>query len=304
MGKFIDLTGQKFGKWTVLKKSDIRKSNKIYWVCQCECGTIKDVCGGDLRSHKNKSCGCTIKEKESPNFINELGNKYGRLTVIERAENDSKKDAKWICQCECGKKTIVAGYSLRSGNTKSCGCLQKEDLSKRVLKDLSGQKFGFLTVLYQNGRSPSQEVIWHCKCDCGNEKDVLASSLTKSKTISCGCSRRSLGEYKIEQILKENNISFIQEYSPSKKELSFRGRFDFYLPKIDVLIEYDGEQHYIPKEYFGGEKEFKIRKQHDELKNEWALKYNHTLIRIPYTHYNDLCIEDLLPNTSSFIINK
>lgn len=55
--------------------------------------------------------------------INEIGNKYGRLTVIERAPNDSAGRAHWICKCECGNTTIVRGTTLRSGATQSCGCL-------------------------------------------------------------------------------------------------------------------------------------------------------------------------------------
>lgn len=52
--------------------------------------------------------------------------------------------------------------------------------------DLTGQKFGRLTVLYENGRKHA-EIVWHCKCDCGNECDVLSSNLRNGKTQSCGC---------------------------------------------------------------------------------------------------------------------
>lgn len=57
---------------------------------------------------------------------NEVGNKYGRLTVIERVENNKFNFAQGLCVCECGKYTKVPGNSLRSGNTKSCGCLNDE----------------------------------------------------------------------------------------------------------------------------------------------------------------------------------
>lgn len=59
------------------------------------------------------------------NLINEVGNKYGKLTVLERAENSNGgKEAHWKCKCECGNYVIVNGVNLRSGNTKSCGCLR------------------------------------------------------------------------------------------------------------------------------------------------------------------------------------
>lgn len=56
----------------------------------------------------------------------EVGNHYGRLTVIKRAENNKHNAARWLCKCICGKETIVDGKSLRTGNTKSCGCLNDE----------------------------------------------------------------------------------------------------------------------------------------------------------------------------------
>ena len=64
------------------------------------------------------------------NFIDETGNRYGRLTVIQRSPRHKKK-AHWICQCDCGTITTVVGYSLRSGNTQSCKCLRAELLGNK-----------------------------------------------------------------------------------------------------------------------------------------------------------------------------
>ena len=59
MGKFIDLSGQIFGKWTVLEKTNNRDaSGGVLWKCQCECGTIKEVSGNSLRRGKSTGCGC------------------------------------------------------------------------------------------------------------------------------------------------------------------------------------------------------------------------------------------------------
>lgn len=64
------------------------------------------------------------------NFIDLTGQKFGRLTVIKRADNDKHGNAQWLCKCECGNETIVRGFLLKRGTTKSCGCLQKESLEK------------------------------------------------------------------------------------------------------------------------------------------------------------------------------
>ena len=58
MGKVIDLTGQKFGRWEVLAYSERKANGKHYWKCQCSCGTIRSVNGENLRDGTSKSCGC------------------------------------------------------------------------------------------------------------------------------------------------------------------------------------------------------------------------------------------------------
>lgn len=63
------------------------------------------------------------------------GNKYGRLTALCRTNNSEHGDARWICQCDCGKKTVVYGYVLKKGDTKSCGCLRKELKTKHGMRN-------------------------------------------------------------------------------------------------------------------------------------------------------------------------
>jgi len=79
----------------------------------------------------------------------EIGNKYGKLTVLEKLDIRSR-DTKWICKCDCGNEIIVPGKSLRSGNTKSCGCLT-----------------------YKHGKTNSRiyNIYHHMKKRCNNYKD-------------------------------------------------------------------------------------------------------------------------------------
>ena len=69
-------------------------------------------------------------------FIDLTDKTFGRLYVVEEAGRDKWKRATWLCKCECGNEVVVAGYCMINGNTKSCGCLRKEMISKR----LSGKK--------------------------------------------------------------------------------------------------------------------------------------------------------------------
>ena len=191
MSKTIDLTGMKFGRLTVIRKSD-KKASKAYWVCECECGNVREVASSSLRNGKSKSCGCLKKENMvglSPtNFVDLTGQKFGRLTVIERAKNTKQGKVAWLCKCECGNEKIIAGEKLKMGATVSCGCYNMEIKKQQVL-DLTGQKFGRLTVIERAGYI-GKKVAWLCKCECGNEKIIAASNL-KQGQISCGCYNHS-----------------------------------------------------------------------------------------------------------------
>ena len=301
----IDLTGHHFGLWTVLYECPERKNNKICWHCKCECGNEKDLVGEVLRDGRSKSCGC-LKNKIQKQAM--IGETFGKLKVLQMIENERSKEGNfiWECQCECGNVLKVSTSNLKSGNTTSCGCTRKEKLIKynhTKALDLKDQKFGLLTALYQNGVDNNKSIVWHCKCECGNECDVSSHDLKTGNTKSCGCQRNnSYGEKEIKELLERNNISFICEYTP-KNFNTFKARFDFYLPIYNLLIEYDGIQHFQQGTgVFDNEEKFAITQEHDRIKNQWCKDNNIILIRIPYTHLEKLCIDDLLPETSQFII--
>lgn len=132
MGKLIDLTGQKFGRLTVIEKMPKGKHGEhAKWKCICECGNETIVTGKDLRNGHSTSCGCYNAEKNSKDkTINMIGNRYGKLIVIGYEGSDKHNKALWKCKCDCGNEVIVVGSNLRSGNTLSCGCYFKEVVSE------------------------------------------------------------------------------------------------------------------------------------------------------------------------------
>ena len=74
---------------------------------------------------------------------NLIGQVFGRLTVIKRVENSNDGHARWECQCECGNIVTVSSNVLKKGNTKSCGCLNRDVASakaKNNYKNLTNQK--------------------------------------------------------------------------------------------------------------------------------------------------------------------
>lgn len=110
-----------------------------------------------------------------------VGKKFGRLTVLSKEPSESRK-ARWLCRCDCGNEKILGTNRLTSGKTRSCGCLRNEVARKRRQKDLTGQRFGRLTVIERQGG-----YRWLCKCDCGNTATPLTNALLSGKTKSCGC---------------------------------------------------------------------------------------------------------------------
>ena len=104
---------------------------------------------------------------------------------------------------------------------------------------------------------------------------------------------------RIQQLLEENEIHYIQEYK-FKDCVSPKGnllKFDFYLPEYNIVIEYDGEQHFYLTafgENKSGEERLKENQEYDNIKNEYCKENGIQLIRIPYTKYSTLCLNDLI----------
>lgn len=102
--------------------------------------------------------------------INLTGQRFGRLIVLE----DS--GAKWKCLCDCGNVKDVRSSGLRSGNTKSCGCLHKEQISKLGKSsaiNIIGERFGRLVAIKPTDEKSWSQIKWLCCCDCGNKKKLL-----------------------------------------------------------------------------------------------------------------------------------
>lgn len=118
-------------------------------------------------------------------IIDIINKKYGNLTVLSCAGKHNGKIS-WNCKCDCGMTTIVAGGSLKSGNTSSCGCLKKK--SKNFI-DLTGEKFERLLVL-EKGEKSYNSHYWKCICDCGKELFVNGCNLATGASKSCGCLRK------------------------------------------------------------------------------------------------------------------
>lgn len=215
----------------------------------------------------------------------EIGNKYGRLTVLSRSKNNHRGDAQWLCRCDCGSVIITKGISLRSGHAKSCGCLQKEVVRKQGIKntaDLLGKKFGKLTVLERIQGDSKNVGKWVCQCDCGGMAITTSNKLITGWSQSCGCAMSRKVEF-IAKTFSDLGIKFVKEYTfPDLKSDKNRPlRFDFAVMsgnKLLFLLEYDGIQHSDPENFFWNER-IPIN---DEAKNLYCKKNKIILYRISH----------------------
>lgn len=241
-------------------------------------------------------------------IIDITGQQFGRLTALNIAGKDSRGETIWHCMCECGNSKDVLSSNLRKGLTQSCGCLQKERAGKNTpIKDLTNLRFGKLIALEPTEKRLNGQVVWKCLCDCGAEIEVRSYNLTSGATQSCGCLNQSHGELKIQQLLQKNNIPYEAEKSFAScifEDSQQMARFDFYINQ-SYIIEFDGEQHFTYDNRGWNTKEHFMRlKAHDIYKNRWCKDNNIPIIRIPYTHLDNLELSDLLLETSPFRLEE
>lgn len=200
MPKRIDLTGQKFGYLTVVRLSDQKDSYGVrLWECRCDAcdGPPAYVLGAHLRNGARTSCGCRYVSKPKTltttrsKRMDLTGKRFGRLTVLEEAEQLGTK-RRWLCRCDCGSPPITVKMdSLRSGNTQSCGCYKIDRTSEANTVDIVGKRFGKLTVVRMLPEKQNQIPYYECKCDCGEKKNVAGTNLRSGQVKSCGCGRKS-----------------------------------------------------------------------------------------------------------------
>jgi len=137
----IDLTGERFGRLTVLGRAPKPSANgSAGWLARCDCGTKIVALSSRLRAGRIRSCGCLRAEMGRELFmrghaaqrarVEDLtGRRFGRLLVVKRVADSISR---WQCLCDCGESRTVEGKKLRRGEIKSCGCLRSDCARKAV----------------------------------------------------------------------------------------------------------------------------------------------------------------------------
>ena len=237
-----------------------------------------------------------------PNYKYQIGDKVGvnkDITLLERLYPTHDRKGyicKFLCPY-CGKEFVGELYSVNSVNF-SCGCYRAKNTQFQP-EDLTGKKFGYLEAIKDTGKRVTTKqgekvnAIWLCKCtyqDCGNLIEVSTAHLKDGHTLSCGRHNISKGEAVIESVLRKLKLDFVPEKTFSDCRNPSSGcllRYDFYLPKLNCCIEYNGEQHYhIPwnkKSTFFSTEQINQIQQRDKIKESYCSSKGIYLIVIPYT---------------------
>lgn len=130
------MNGQRFGRLTVIKRDPLAPPGRSKWICRCDCGNTVSVLRNHLTCGQTISCGCA---KKYVNLKDATGQRFDRLTVLERTEKKSGNTYIYKCQCDCGNICEVSGANLRNGYTRSCGCLASE-VHREVFRESGNAK--------------------------------------------------------------------------------------------------------------------------------------------------------------------
>lgn len=249
-------------------------------------------------------------------LIDLTGSKHGKLTVLRRSDvhitKSGQKKTMWLCKCDCGNTTIVNSQDLRSGHTKSCGCIPTNHKGNGLI-DLTGKVFGDLHVIeratdyiYKTTKRETTSPRWLCKCKCGGIAIVQGGNLRSGSTINCGCKKiTSVGERKVSDFLIKNNILFLHEYSFSdlKSTNGKSYRFDFAILnsnyELIMLLEYQGEQHYLEYLDYGRNQ----RECSDIIKREYCNSHNIPLYEIKFNDDLESSLQNLLNTIRNLYAN-
>ena len=238
------------------------------------CGTEVELDYGQnvLLSHKKRVCPhCFPNKREAfqntlNNFINNFIPNNKLFKDFQIPENvNSNTLIKATC-ATCGKDNYKTIYDYQRGRGCACQCTNTK-LSKEEYQERLG--IGYVLMSEYNGLD-SPVLIKHR--DCGFIYKCSA------RHVSCPKCKGSNGEKQIRQWLKDYNFNFIEQYGVRIDDHLLR--FDFYLPDYDLYIEYQGEQHYKPIEFFGGETQYQKQVLYDDLKRKYA---KDKLIEIKHT---------------------
>lgn len=234
------------------------------------------------------------------NYMKKIFEDKGYI-LLDNEYKNLKQKVNYICKKhkEFGVQTTT--YEQAVNYNKQCRICKNQEILNRSRYNIMSRENGFIELCHKNkwiyqGYNVEKGYVYiyyiclnHIRY---NVQRIREDHLLEG--VKCPYCDISKGEHRIEEWCSLNGIKNEREKTFTNcrdKELL---RFDFYLPDYNVCIEYNGEQHYKPSEYFGGNKIFKKQQKRDNIKRKYCKENNIKLIEIPYTQFKD--IENILNN--------
>jgi len=214
------------------------------------------------------------------------------LILLSDVEDILNSDSRVKYKCPTHGINETKVYTLILGH----GCPKCQYDNFRLDKDYVFEAFKTCGVTLLNKDNYIDTTTKNLKAICPECGEIFLTSYNSFISVKIHrcpkCSKsESIGEYIIKNFLENNNIKFIREFTfkdcKDKKVLPF----DFYLPTYNLIIEFDGEQHYKCKYYFGAknpEELFNKQKKHDKIKTDYCIVNNINILRIPYWEINNI----------------
>lgn len=200
-----------------------------------------------------------------------------------------------LCECKiCGDLSYKMPKHIINGNgCRKCVAILRGEQLKLTQKEFEDRVKNNNSNVLIVGKYLGYNERVLCKCIvCNNSWNPFASSILN--TTGCPFCEMTIGEQLIKNYLDNHNIKYDYEHTYSDLRGINNGllSYDFYIIEYNLLIEFQGIQHERQTEYFGGEKQFEVQKEHDRRKRQYAKKHNINLLEI--WHYDIGNIEKIL----------
>lgn len=255
--------------------------------CRCKiCDTVWEASGNALLSGTGcPHCAAVNKcLKSHDDFVQDLASINNFIKVIGEYKG-SKSRIK--CQClDCNKIFETHPRDLLRGHLGHRCPVNHQVRNKspqQFLKEL--QAVNSEILLLEDYVSVDNKILCRCK-KCGFEWSANPSDLLNGHGCrNCNVSR---GENAIQMYAREHNIEYVSQYSPSDCFYKLQLHFDVYFPQYNIIVEFDGRQHFEPITRWGGYDAFIDIKKRDEIKNQYCIDKGITMVRIPYWEYKNI----------------
>lgn len=281
-------------KYDYSKVNYINTNTKVEIICPTH-GSFWQIPNNHLQGQGCPKCGKESRAKERLKNINQF------IEEAKKTHNDKYDYSKIDYKNSRTKIEIICPthgsfFQTPDSHLQGQGCpvcgrerptlrLTKLEILQKI-KKVQGDKYSYAKSNFDNVKSVEDKIEIICPIH-GSFFQQIHSHINGSGCPKC---KESHGEKKIRKWLEEKNIEYV--YQKKFKDLG-KLSYDFYIPSKNLLIEFQGEQHYKPVESFGGLESFKKQRENDYKKKNYAKKNKIMLLEVPYWETN---LESLLEN--------